>query len=131
MHHIRIEAKLKGDIIQRPNEIAFQIFHCLKDIALSTTLLLGKLFDEIFLPHVKLFQVLFLIRKGNLNSLSSEIGIRYLLALYLLHCLLHGCLIRIIHQHLSRNSRYYQLLRQQHPVLLAFHFSFIPLDPLP
>jgi hypothetical protein len=32
---------------------------------------------------------------------------------------------------LSRNDWWYQLLRQQHLFLLAFHFSFIPLDPLP
>jgi hypothetical protein len=130
IHHFRIQSKLKGDIIQRPNEIAFQIFHCPKDIVLSATLLLGKLFDEFLLLLIELFQVVFLIRYGYPNSLYI-ICSRHLLTLYFPLCPLHGCLIRIIHHHLIRNGRYYQLLRQQPPIFLAFHFSHIPLDPLP
>ena len=47
MHHILIEPKLMGDIIQSPNEVAFQVVDCQKNITLITALLLGQLLDEI------------------------------------------------------------------------------------
>jgi hypothetical protein len=56
MHHIRNKAKLKGDIIQRPNKFPLQFFDFRKDIMLIRTLLLGKLFDKTHLLLVKLLQ---------------------------------------------------------------------------